>query len=156
MTMTTGRQAHRRTDVRDHPWFPMLAVAALLVVFGVVVVRVVHRDVVQGWALLATCSAPAGSVPASVRTSLDTSVCASDPSSGAPLRGWPVVAAVLPASAGDAPTITRVRADAAARTVSLDYRAGGAPVDGEVVVFVEVPPSVVPPAPVTVTGVRVG
>ncbi|HET7902668.1 MAG TPA: hypothetical protein VFL59_15905 [Candidatus Nanopelagicales bacterium] len=155
MVLTTQTPARVRTDVRDRPWFTALVVGALIVGFGVLVVRVVHRDVVQGWTLLATCSAPAGAVPAAVSTSLDASVCDTDPRTSGDARGWPVVAAVLPGSAGDAPAVTRVRTDSSGRTVTLEYRAGGAPVEGEVVAFVELPPGDVPPTPVTVTGVPV-
>ena len=50
--------------VRDRFWFQALAVVVLLAALGLIVARSSHTDVVQGWAVLASCPAPAGTAPA--------------------------------------------------------------------------------------------
>jgi hypothetical protein len=61
-----------------------------------------------------------------------------------------VVATVLPPSAGTSPEITRVRSDARARTITVDYRPSTTVASQDVVVYVEVPPSALPESPVSV------
>lgn len=152
MAVVTGSTpATGRRDLRDRGWFPVVAVLGIVVVLGLVVARVVRHDVVTGWQVLATCAAPAGAVVPSVSASLDTSACTTAPDDPDAGRGWPVVAAVLPASAGEQPDITRVRADKSAHTVVLDYRPSGATSSTARIVFVEVPPGSLPDTPVTVT-----
>ena len=152
MAVVTGsRPTTGRHDLRDRGWFPVVAALGIVVVLCLVVTRVVRHGVVTGWRVLATCPAPAGTVVPSVSASLDTSDCTAAPDGPDEGRGWPVVAAVLPASAGAQPDITRVRADKAARTVVLDYRPSGATSSTARIVFVEVPPGSLPSTPVTVT-----
>ena len=50
--------------VRDRFWYQALAVVVLLAALGLMVARSSHTDVVQGWAVLASCPAPAGTAPA--------------------------------------------------------------------------------------------
>jgi hypothetical protein len=152
MAVVTGsRPTTGRRDLRDRDWFPLVAALGIVVVLCLVVTRVVRHDVVTGWQVLATCAAPADAVVPSVSASLDTSECSAAPADADQGRGWPVVAALLPASAGEQPDITRVRADKTAHTVVLDYRPSGATSSTARIVFVEVPPGSLPDTPVTVT-----
>lgn len=156
MAAVTAPDRAKGRDLRDRGWFPLVAGLALLLVLGLVVVRVVRHDVVAGWQVLATCPAPADAVPPSVSATLDTSACSAAPSETVDSRGWPVVATLLPASAGETPDVTRLRADKAAHTVVVDYRASGTPSSSAHLVFVEVPPGSLPDTPVTVTSSRQG
>lgn len=150
MSLATSAPSEAR-DLRDHPWFPVVAAVVLLVLIGLAVTRVVRHDVVAGWQVLATCPTTDGAVVASTSSTPDTTACTAPPTDSADARGWPVVATVLPPSAGQQPDVTQVRVDKAHRTVVLDYRPGGAASDSPRIVFVEVPPSALPATPVTVT-----
>jgi hypothetical protein len=141
--------------VRERFWFQALAVVVLLAAFGLILLRVSHRDVVQDWAVLASCPAPAGTAPATVSTTLDTSACATTPSHSVSGRGWPIVPFVVSDAGGVDPTITAVHSDKAARTMSVDYdapTAATAPGHGVVLVFVEVPFESLPATPFTIDG----
>jgi hypothetical protein len=169
MTTTTERPADAvRSPLRDRFWFQALVVVAALALFALVAARLVHRDVVAAWAVVASC--PAGPVASSIEvgTVLDTAGCATAPTSTGPTRGWPILPVVLPAAAGLEPEITAVSSDPRTRTVHVDYAAPSAAassVGGTVLVFVEVPPTALPgtpftlegaTGPVTVTAVRTG
>ena len=141
--------------VRDRFWFQALAVVLLLAVFGLIVVRVSHRDVVQNWEVLASCPAPAGTAPATVTTTLDTSACGTTPSHSVSGRGWPIVPFVVSDAAGVDPVITQVHSDKTARTMSVDYDAPTATTasgQGVVLVFIEVPLDSLPSTPFAIEG----
>ena len=151
MALQTEPRTSSPPALRDRDWFPIVSVVVILVVLGVVITRIVRHDVVAGWTVLTTCSAPESTVVAAVSSTLDTSACTGTPTSPAHERGWPVVATVLPASAGASPEVTRVRTDSKARTITIDYRPSSTPAAEGRIVFVEVPPSALPDGPVAVT-----
>lgn len=146
----------RRDGVRDRFWFQALVVVAIVAGIGLIATRSVHRDVVQNWQVLASCPAEAGTKPATVSTTLDTSDCATTPSHSVSGRGWPIVPFVLPASAGLDPAITKVLSDSKTRVLSVEYGTGTdtSPdtATGVVLVFIEVPPSDIPDVPYTIKG----
>lgn len=157
MASTVTERPTRRTPspVRERFWFQAVVVVVALAAFALIASKLVHRDVVTGWQVVATCSA--GTVPSAVTvtTGLDPSSCAAPATARAPLRGWPVVPVVLPASAGLDPDITAVSSDTRARTFHIDYAAApftSTTAGGAVIVFVEVPPTSLPAAPFTVAG----
>lgn len=159
MTTTATEPAAGRaaTPLRERFWFQAVVVVLALAAFAVVATRLVHRDVVSGWNVLATCpaAAQASSTLITVSTAPDTSQCAVPPTSTAHGRGWPVVPVVLPAAAGLDPSITKVSSDTRTRTVHVEYAvpstAAGS-TGGTVVAFVEVPPTALPDVPFTVEG----
>ena len=153
-TVASARQTPAR-GIRDRFWFQALAVVGLLAVFGLVLVRVSHRDVVQNWEVLASCPAPAGTALSTVTTTLDTSACGTAPSHSVSGRGWPIVPFVVSDAAGVDPTITTVHSDKTARTMQVDYDAAtatSAPGHAVVLVFIEVPVDALPSTPFTVDG----
>jgi len=143
--------------LRDRFWYQALAVVVVLVVFGLIVARVSHHDVVQNWAALASCPAPAGTAPTTVTTTLDTSPCGTTPSHSVSGRGWPIVPFVVSDAAGVDPVITKVHSDKTARTMRVDYDAptaatASASGQGVILVFVEVPLDSLPATPFTIDG----
>jgi hypothetical protein len=156
MAVDSGTTQRASRDLRDRSWFPAVAALAILLVLGVLIARVVRHGVVTDWKLLATCAAPAGAVPAAVSDAVDASPCSGPVTTVDDGRGWPVVAAVLPPSAGSSPEVTRVRSDDRARTITLDYRPSATAASQSVVVYVEVPPSTVPGSPVSVLSSATG
>jgi len=129
-----------------------ILVLVVLLVAGVA--RFMRQDVVNGWRLLASCTASADARPQTVSTTLTTAACAAAPTRRDVGRGWPVVAFVLPSSAGTQPSIRAVRSDAGSRTMWLEYdvRGDGRAGSDVVLAFVEVPPTELPPLPFTVRG----
>jgi hypothetical protein len=156
MAVVTESSPREHHDLRDRGWFPVVAAVALVVVLGVVVTRVLRHDVVTDWKVLAVCPAADGAVVRAVSSSLDTSACSATPTAQVTARGWPVVAAVVPASAGAVPDVTRVRVDTKARSIVLEYRRAATPASTPHIVYVEVPPTSLPEPPVTVTAAPTG
>lgn len=151
-----GSSAVGRTGVRDRFWFQLLLVVLLVAGLVLAVTRFAHRDVVQGWQVLAACPADPGTAPATVTTTLDTSACATAPSHAVSGRGWPIVPFVLPADAGLDPSVTTVVSDRRTRTMRAEYQPATGPVAdagrGVVLVFVEVPAEDLPATPFTIEG----
>ena len=148
--------AQPRASLRDRFWVQALVVVAIVAGIALVATRVGHREVVQNWLVLASCPADAGTKPATVSTTLDTSDCATTPSHSVSGRGWPIVPFVLPASAGLDPAITKVLSNSQTRVLSVEHGSGtDIGVDtatGVVLVFIEVPPSDIPAVPYTIQG----
>lgn len=152
--MVTATQAppevHR--DLRDSIWFRAGVVVVIVAALALLATRALHRDVVNGWEVLATCPAASDAAAPAVSSSVDAAACRQAPVEILDARGWPVLAVTLPASAGTDPTITRVRSDKAARTVKVEYDAGGSRSDADALVFIEVPRSSLPDVPFSVEG----
>ena len=155
-TETTERPVDPASSpVRERFWFQGVVVVVALAAFALLATRFVHRDVVSGWQVVATCPAGPAATSGVVRTTLDTSACATPPTDPGTGRGWPIVPVVLPAAAGLDPAITTVSSDTRTRTFRVDYAAPSASVPnagGTVIVFVEVPPAALPATPFTVQG----
>jgi hypothetical protein len=136
-------------------WIQVVAVVAVVVVFGFVVVRFVKKDAVSHWEVVAACATSTAVPAARVSTSVDTSICTGPPPEVGQLRGWPIVTFVLPVGAGLDPRITRVTADDKSRTVTIGYDTASTSADvspGErVLVFIEVPPDSLPATPFDLT-----
>ena len=135
-------------------WIRIVLIVAVVVALVLVVARFAKKDVVTNWEVLASCSTVTDVGADRVSLTLDMSACLTEPTDPGIPRGWPIVTFVLPPELGPEPTITGIRSDGTQRTMSIAYdgapRSEGTQTGGHVLVFVEVPPGEVPPAPFTV------
>ena len=135
-------------------WIRIVVVVAVVVALVLVVARFVKKDVVTNWEVLASCSIVTDVGLVRVSATLDMSACLTEPIDPGIPRDWPIVTFVLPPEVGADPTITGITSDDTKRTMSIAYdgapRSEGTQTGGHVLVFVEVPPGEVPPAPFTV------
>mgnify|MGYP003609407727 CR=1 FL=1 len=135
-------------------WIQLVAVIAIVAVFGVMVVRFAKKDVVTHWEVLATCTAPRDAGLTRVSATLDTSACSSTPTDVGLPRGWPIVTFALEPGGNGEPRITGITSDQAARFVEIHYDAPSqlprATSKERFLAFVEVPPDSLPATPFVV------